>query len=192
MDSIKLIGKLEDACIERYLDVINFKLDDNTSNDLYLCDVVVEHLAKGDLNDVYESDLIDGFSVEDKKYILDAVAKNSDICFSNNSHEYWLDTMKSMGIDDYKFALKKILDNYEFLVKICVRCGEGKLKLLSSLKDSKLNMSQSIVESIRDNYESDDEIISLLNSTLPPTTIKNNIIKAMDDDIIYSEDYALY
>ena len=100
--------------------------------------------------------------------------------------------MKSMGIDDYKFALKKILDNYEFLVKICVRCGEGKLKLLSSLKDSKLNMSQSIVESIRDNYESDDEIISLLNSTLPPTTIKNNIIKAMDDDIIYSEDYALY
>ena len=31
MDSIKLIGKLEDACIERYLDEINFKLDDNTS-----------------------------------------------------------------------------------------------------------------------------------------------------------------
>ena len=192
MDSIKLIGKLEDTCIERYLDEINFKLDDNTSNDLYLCDVVVEHLAKGDLNDVYESDLIDGFSAEDKKYILDAVAKNSDICFSNNSHEYWLDTMKSMGIDDYKFALKKILDNYEFLVKICISCGEGKLKLLSSLKDKKLNMSQSIVESIRDNYESDDEIISLLNSTLPPTTIKNNIIKAMDDDIIYSEEYALY
>ena len=67
MSSVSLIGKLEDVCLERYLDEINFKLDDDSSNDLYLCDVMVDHLAKGDLNDVYESDLIEGFRDDDKK-----------------------------------------------------------------------------------------------------------------------------
>ena len=154
MSSVGLIGKLEDVCLERYLDEINFKLDDDSSNDLYLCDVMVEHLSKGDLNDVYESDLIESFREDDKKKLLDLVSKNSDICFVNNSSEYWLDTINYIEVEDYKFAVKKILDNFEFLLKVCIKCGENKVKLLSSLKDDKLHINQSIVDSIRDNFDS--------------------------------------
>ncbi len=189
MSSISLIGKLEDVCLERYLDEINFKLDDDSSNDLYLCDVMVEHLAKGDLNDVYESEQLDSFKEEDKKMLLDIVSSNSDICFVNNSSEYWLDSISYIEVSDYKFAVKKILDNFEFLLKICINCGENKLKLLASLKDEKFHINQSIVDSIRDNFENDDEIISLLNSNLTDNVIKNNIKKAMNNDIVYGEDY---
>lgn len=189
MSSVGLIGKLEDVCLERYLDEINFKLDDDSSNDLYLCDVMVDHLAKGDLNDVYESDLIESFREDDKKKLLDLVSKNSDICFVNNSSEYWIDTINYIEVEDYRFAVKKILDNFEFLLKVCINCGENKLRLLSSLKDQKLHINQSIVDSIRDSFESDEEIFSLLNSNLPDNVIKNNIIKAMNNDIVYGEDY---
>ena len=189
MSSVGLIGKLEDVCLERYLDEINFKLDDDSSNDLYLCDVMVEHLSKGDLNDVYESDLIESFREDDKKKLLDLVSKNSDICFVNNSSEYWIDTINYIEVEDYRFAVKKILDNFEFLLKVCINCGENKLRLLSSLKDQKLHINQSIVDSIRDSFESDEEIFSLLNSNLPDNVIKNNIIKAMNNDIVYGEDY---
>ena len=188
MSSISLIGKLEDICIERYLDEINFKLDDDSSNDLYLCDVMIEHLSKGDLNDVYESELLDSFKEEDKQYLLGIVSSNSDICFINNSSEYWLDSINYLEVNDYKFAVKKILDNFEFLLKICIQCGEGKLKLLSSIKDENLHINQSIVDSIRENFETDDEIIGLLNSNLPDNIIKKNILKAMDNDVIYSVD----
>ena len=183
MSSVSLIGKLEDVCLERYLDEINFKLDDDSSNDLYLCDVMVEHLSKGDLNDVYESDLIESFREDDKKRLLDVVSSNSDIFFVNNSSEYWLDTINYIEVEDYKFAVKKILD------KVCIKCGENKVKLLSSLKEDKLHINQSIVDSIRDNFENDDEIISLLNSNLTDNVIKNNIKKAMNNDIVYGEDY---
>ena len=189
MNSISLIGKLEDVCLERYLDEMNFKLDDDTSNDLYLCDVMIEHLAKGDLNDVYESDILEGFKDEDKKKILDIVSSNCNICFVNNSSEYWLDSISYIEVNDYKFAVKKILDNFEFLLKICIQCGESKLKLLTSLNDEKVHFSQSIVDSIRDNFESDEEVINLLNSNLPDNTIKNKIIKMVDNDIVYGEDY---
>ena len=189
MSSVGLIGKLEDVCLERYLDEINFKLDDDSSNDLYLCDVMVDHLAKGDLNDVYESDLIESFREDDKKKLLDLVSKNSDICFVNNSSEYWIDTINYIEVEDYRFAVKKILDNFEFLLKVCINCGENKLRLLSSLKDQKLHINQSIVDSIRDSFERDEEIFSLLNSNLPDNVIKNNIIKAMNNDIVYGEDY---
>ena len=189
MNSINLISKLEDICIERYLDEINFKLDDDTSNDLYLCDVLIEHLAKGDLNDVYESDLIDGFKLEDQKKLLDVVSKNCDICFVNNSSEYWLDSISYIEVEDYKFAVKKILDNFEFLLKVLLRCGEDKLKLLSSLKDDKIHVNQSIIDSIRENFEDDEQIINLLNSNLPDLTIKNKLKKIMSEDIVYLDDY---
>ena len=189
MNSIKLIGKLEDVCLERYLDEMNFKLDDDNSNDLYLCDVMIEHLSKGDLNDVYESDQIESFRDDDKKKLLNIVSSNSDICFVNNSSEYWLDSINYIEVDDYKFAVKKIIDNFEFLLKVCINCGENRVKLLSSLKNENLHFNQSIVDSIRDNFENDDEIISLLNSNLPDNIIKKNLIKAMENNIVYGNDY---
>ena len=188
MSSINLIGKLEDICIEKYLDEINFKLDDEASNDLYLCDVIVEHLANGDFNDVYESDILEGFKDEEKRKILDVVSKNSDICFVNNSSEYWFDSINYIEVNDYKFALKKILDNFDFLIKVCVKCGVDKIKLLSSLKDEKLHINRAIIDSIRDSYEDDEEIFGLLNSNLGDNVIKNNLINAMKDDIVYSDD----
>ena len=45
------------------------------------------------------------------------------------------------------------------------------------------------MDSIRDNFESDEEVINLLNSNLPDNTIKNKIIKMVDNDIVYGEDY---
>lgn len=192
MSIVSLMGKLEDVCIERYLDEVNFKLDDDDSNDLYLCDVIVEHLVNGDFNDVYESEILEEFDEKEREKILDVVSKNSDICFTNNSYEYWLDSIKFLEVNDYKYALKVILDNYEFLLNVCVRCGADKVKLLSSIKDEKFHIDRSIVNSIRDGFENDEEIFSLLNSSLSENVIKKNIIKAMEDDILHNDiDYNL-
>lgn len=189
MNIIDIINKLEDVCIDRYLDEMDFKIDFEDPNDLYLCDVMIEHLTKGDLNDVYESNQLDKYNEEDRLKILNYVSNNNDICFVENTPEYWLEAINYIDVDDYKFAVKKILDNIEFLIKIAINCGEDKLKLLNSLKDENIHINQSIVDSLRDNYMNDEEIIKLLNSKLSNSTIKNELIKSMENDISYVEDY---
>ena len=189
MNIVDIINKLEDVCIDRYLDEMDFKIDFEDPNDLYLCDVMIEHLAKGDLNDVYESKQLNKYNEGDRLEILNNVSNNNDICFVENAPEYWLEAINYIDVDDYKFAVKKILDNIEFLIKIAINCGEDKLKLLNSLKNENIHINQSIVDSLRESYMNDEEIINLLNSKLSNSTIKNELIKSMENDIVYSEDY---
>ena len=189
MNIVDIINKLEDVCIDRYLDEMDFKIDFEDPNDLCLCDVMIEHLAKGDLNDVYESKQLNKYNEGDRLEILNNVSNNNDICFVENAPEYWLEAINYIDVDDYKFAVKKILDNIEFLIKIAINCGEDKLKLLNSLKNENIHINQSIVDSLRESYMNDEEIINLLNSKLSNSTIKNELIKSMENDIVYSEDY---
>lgn len=152
-DGIKRLEKLKQEVILRYTDEIDY------DQELALYDVMINHFAKGDLDDVFDSDVFEGMSESERKNLFDLVREYVGLCFSNGDVDYWLDSLENTPISDYNLIAYSIFNSYEYLLEIAKAGGKDVLELLVSLRASEDLRDTAIVSYLRNTFI-DDKVLS--------------------------------
>ena len=152
-DGIKRLEKLKQETILRYTDEIDYE------EELYLYDVMINHFAKGDLDDVFESDVFDGMSESERDVLCTLVREYVGLCFSNGDVDYWLDSLENTPISDYNLIAYSIFNSYEYLLELAKDGGKDVLELLVSLRASDELRDTAVVSYLRNTFI-DDKVLS--------------------------------
>ena len=155
-DGIKRLEKLKQATIERYSADIDY------DQDLSLYDFMINHFAKGDLDDVFSSNVYDGMSESEKSDLRSLVREYIGLCFSNGDVDYWLDSLENTPISDFNLIAYSIFDSYDFLLGIAKDGGKDVLELLVSLRASEELRDMAIVSYLRNTFVDDKVLCSIL------------------------------
>jgi len=152
------LSNLEKCAIERYTDEIDY------SSEIDLCDVIVEHLVAGDFNEDFISEYLND---KNRESIMNLVNEYSGLCFYEQDHENWTDSISSANIDDYRMMLSAILENYNFLIKAATVGGKDMLNELTNYVNCVGYNESSVVDYLRVGFNRDDEvIIHILNEMI--------------------------
>lgn len=152
-DGIKRLEKLKQETILRYTEEIDY------DQELSLYDVMINHFAKGDLDDVFDSDVFAGMSESERKKLSDLVREYVGLCFSNGDVDYWLDSLENTPIYDYNLIAYSIFNSYEYLLELANAGGKDVLELLVSLRASEDLRDTAIVSYLRNTFI-DDKVLS--------------------------------
>lgn len=152
-DGIKRLEKLKQETILRYTDEIDY------DQELSLYDVMINRFSKGDLDDVFDSDVFDGMSDSERRALCDLVREYIGLCFSNGDVDYWLDSLENTPISDYNLIAYSIFNSYEFLLELAKDGGKDVLELLVSLRASEDLRDTAIVSYLRNTFI-DDKVLS--------------------------------
>lgn len=151
------LQRLKDKLIDSYLEEINFDVDVDLYNRL------VEHFVLGDLDDIYESMYLEDKTEEERKQILEIVHKYQDICFYNKNPNLWVESIDGVNLKDYPFIIYRLLENFDFLIRLYTSTNEESLKILEDYDQSpyyKKNLS--IIESVKRNFINEDVLLKVL------------------------------
>ena len=93
----------------------------------------MEHFVKGDLDDVFVTDVTDGMSEDEKRKLFDLVREYNGLCFAKGNVEYWLDSLENTFVADFDMIAYNILDSYNYLLNLAKHGGKRFLEQLSNL-----------------------------------------------------------
>lgn len=158
MLNYKNYRNLKDTTILRYTKDIEF---DN--NSLYL--ILLEHLLNGDLDDVYSNNILDNLSLEDKNNVLYDARKFSHLIFVNGDFRRFDESIDCPSTEDKDYVLIKILDNYDFLIRLIVYNKE----IVIELEKNKMELGYSfysVIERIRNNFNNDEVLIGAMSKII--------------------------
>lgn len=163
--------QLKDTVTLRYLDEINF--DDKNSFNL----VLLKHMLQGDLDDVYSNKYIDNLNEYEKKEILKLSRNYVYLIFNSGDYRNYDESIDCPLDDDKDFLLYLLLDNYDFLLRLVVD-NRDILEELNKYKDSFDFNSYSVIETIRNNFNNDEILISSLSKFIE----EDSLYKFFDDN----------
>ena len=169
--------QLKDTVTLRFLDEINFNDDDSFNI------VLLKHLLNGELDDVYSNKYIDNLSEFEKKEILKISRDYIYLIFNSGDYRNYDESLDCPIDDDKDFLLYSLLDNYDFLIRLVVNNREI-LEELNKYKDSFDFNSFSVIETIRNNFNNDEILISSISKFIE----EEKIYKLFDDnqrDVLY-------
>lgn len=156
-ESHKRFEDLKNATLLKYLDTVEL---DNESMDL--CDKIILHFCKGELDNEFYSSLLTILSEEERKEILKLVHEYLDLCFYDGNSEYWIDSVEGIPLKDAQFICLKILDNINFLVKIALSGGRRALEFLRIFSDKEYYSDSSVIEYLRNSFGYDDVLENII------------------------------
>lgn len=149
---------LKDTIILRYTKDINF--DDDSFYTIFL-----DHLLNGDLDDVYSNSILDNLSLEDKNNVLFDARNFSHLIFVNGDFRRYEESIDCPSTLDKDYILIKLLDNYDFLIRLIVFNKEIVLEL--ERYKSKLGYSYySIIDKIRNNFNNDEILVEAMSKLI--------------------------
>lgn len=163
--------KLKDTVTLRFLDEIEF--DDDDSLNL----VLLKHLLNGELDDVYSNKYIDNLSEYEKKEILNKSRNYINLIFNNGNYKKYDESIDCPIDDDKDFLLYRLLDNYDFLLRLVIY-NRDILDELNKYIDSYDFSSYSVIENIRNSFNNDEILISSLSKFVKD----DNLYKLFDDN----------
>lgn len=149
------LEKLKQATIINYNAVINY------DNRLDLYYIMFNSLLNGELDDVFLSDNVSS----DDKEAFELARKYSSLCFYKGDASYWTDSSEgAYSIDDPDTPATKILDNYDFLLKMAKESSEDSLKELVEFHKTDSFKAKAIIDHLRTLFINDDKLISTIKS----------------------------
>lgn len=154
-DGIKRLEKLKQETILRYTADIDY------DQELSLYDVMINHFVKGDFDDVFDPDVVDGMSELDREKLFNLTREFVGLCFSNGDVDYWLDSLENTPISDYNLIAYSIFNSFEFLMELAKDGGRGVLELLVSLRASEDLRDVALVNYLRNTFV-DDRVLSTI------------------------------
>ena len=157
MESIELLERLEQKTILYYLSDINLS---KSKKELY--DSMFNHLLNGDFDEAFLSKSLEDLDDDSRKAILTLGKNYSFLIFYEGSSSLWLDSIEGVTLQDMDLVCLRLLDNYDFLLKIARVGGEIVLKQLSSFQKSTISKEGSVVEYLRNTFYNDDALIKFL------------------------------
>jgi hypothetical protein len=145
----RIVNKLKQATIENYTDIIDFNNEDSLYN------IMFNHFINGDLDDAFSSYELDNIDIIEKRKILSLAREYSFLCFKEKDISKWNDSIEGVVSDNY-FVSCKIIDNYNYLIKIIKSGGKEVLELLSSFQDLDEYKDFVIIDKLRNVFASDE------------------------------------
>ncbi|MBQ9018869.1 MAG: hypothetical protein IJ097_00980 [Bacilli bacterium] len=133
--------------------IINHLAELDLDNSLEFYNSMLKEIFNGSFNDIFISDNLD----DDNKYeILDLVQQYSSLCFYLGEFDNWTDSIEGVSLSDLDLITIKLLDNYDFLIKIAKDGGETALKFLTLFQGTDLFQKGSIIAVLRNMFYNDD------------------------------------
>lgn len=155
-EQILRLEKLKQATIINYFSDISF------SSEMALYDSMIHHLFYGDFDDIFESSSLIGVDFEERTEIFKLVRKYKNICFFQGNVDCWSDSVEGVSLNDLDFVCMKLLDNYDFLLKIAKDGGERVLNLLFHFQDNYELIDGSLIDHLRNTFVNDDVLKTIL------------------------------
>lgn len=181
---------LKNEIVMQYSDEIDYDGD----RDFIITDALFEHLVKGDLNDFYESPLLDEMDEEEKNTILNVVNKYSYLLFYDNDSSNWFDSV-DMPLIDYETISLKLLNYYDFLIEMFIKGGEKALKELAKYADYDAFGETSVVDFLIGTFISKEALLKVITDmSLEDGPFKNfdtdkrSVLLMNPDGVLYHND----
>lgn len=156
-DSIKRIEHLKNETILRYTDEIEF--DDG---DLSLFDTMMEHFVKGDLDDVFLTDVTNDMSDGEKKKLFNLVREFNGLCFAKGDVDYWLDSNENAFVANFGMTALSIFDCYDYLLGLAKVGGRAVLEQLTALRENDELRNVAVIEYLRNSFVDDRVLTAIL------------------------------
>lgn len=154
--NLKCLETLKNETIKKYTEEIDF------DQPLSLYDVMIEHFAKGDLDNVFKSPAFEGLDDNQKKELMALGRKYQSLCFYKGKSEYWLDSLEGASVVDYNLIAFYIVDSFSYLLQLAKEGGEEVLKQLTTIRNNSEFPDNAIVEYLRTTVVDDRVLTSIL------------------------------
>lgn len=149
---IERLEKLKQATI------INFTENINYNNKLELYDTLIKNVLSGNFNDIFLS------NNENDKETFELAQKYSSLCFYEGDSSYWLDSVEGVYLSDVDLVTAKILDNYDFLLRLAKEGKEESLKELLGFQKTDIYSGRTIVDYLRNVFINDDVLVDIIKA----------------------------
>ena len=153
--SIKRLEKLEDYILKSSLDTIELDNKDNLGE---IYEKIIEKVFKGELDDVF---LTNSLTDEDnKKEIFELARKYRSLCFYQGMFDNWPDS--PLGVGDLEIKCIKLLEDYDYLIRLAKNGKEDVLKFLLKFQESESSKKAPIISYLRADFNNDDVLEYIL------------------------------
>ncbi len=176
-EKAKKFNKLLNIVISRYSEEIDYDAD------LSLYDVMIQHFASGDLDDVLESAAFAELSKEEQEALLKLTHKYQGLCFYEGNPEFWLDSLDGRVIADYSLIAYSILDSFDYLLNLARNGGENALKVIESIKGEEVFNGVPAVQYLRNTFV-DDRVLTTILADMGEDDSLYNIFTAQQKSIL--------
>lgn len=136
--------------------IVNYSQDIDFNNEIELYDRLIYLLTNGILNKEFDSDYLSKLDIDEEKKIFNIVREYVPICFKDKYLCNWRKSCQDVISTDYRYICIRLIDNYDFLINLAVDGGENALRLLDNFSIYDVYRNYSVVEVLRNNYNSDD------------------------------------
>lgn len=170
---ISRLNNLKNEVVMQYSDEIDYDGD----RDFIITDALFCHLIRGDLNDFYESPLLDGMDEDERNKTLSSVNKYSYVLFYDQNQENWYDSI-DMPLVDYDTIALKLLNYYDLLIHIYKNGGERALKELAKYVDYDAFGDTSVVDFLIGTFINDE----VLEKVIIDMSLEDGPYKDFDTD----------
>ena len=174
--------KMNDFCVQRLEKLkqevlLDYLSDIDLDNPKSLYDAIMKNLFSGKLEDLFLSESLKGLSQEQRKEVFQLARNYQTLCFYKGDFSYWADSIDGVYLSDLELVAIKVLDNYEFLLRLARNVGENVLKQMLFFQNSPMSNGGSVVNFLRNTFEDDD----ILEKTLIEMSDKDGIFKDLDN-----------
>ena len=171
-EKLNLFEKMKQETILRYAYEIEF----DTVISLY--DVMINHLANGDLDDIFLTDVVEGMSDDERKELFSLAREFKELCFIDGDSDKWLMSVENTGAKYYDLIAYSVFDNYNYLLSLAKYGGRSMLEQLSSLNKSEGLEKNAIIGVLRNSFIDD----SVLTAVLTEMTEENSKFDIFTDE----------
>ena len=182
MRNYRSIIELKDLTVLRYLDEINF--DDADS--IYV--VILRHLFNGDFNKEYTNKYLEEFNIDEKIKILNNCSKYSHLVLLNNDYSKYDESIDSYN-RDRDYLLLKVLDDYDFLIRLYLINSDILDELTLYGESFGLNR-HSVIEELRNDFLDDEILVECLNRMVSENKYYN-LFDESRRSVLYDYPYGL-
>ncbi len=155
---------MEDIRIKRLEELKNAMLMNNLSeanldNLFELYDSMLYKTFSGEFNDIFLSEYLDD---SNRNEVLELASKYNSSCFYLGEFENWIDSIEGVSLSDLDLVSVKLLDNYDYLIRLAKNGGVDTLKFLAKFEGSPMFKRGAIIALLRNSFYNDDVLEEVL------------------------------
>lgn len=140
----------------RRLEVIKLKLikrdlselDLDNEYDLY-DSLLYKTFVDGEFDDVFLSDNIESLEKNERQEVIDLARKYNSLCFYNGDFNSWIDSIEGVTGSNYDLISEKLLDNFDYLMRLAKNGGEDVLRFLNKFQTIPQFKNCAVIDKLR-------------------------------------------
>jgi hypothetical protein len=132
------------------------EIDLNNTYEIY--DTLLYKTFSGDFDDIFLSDNLEDLDSEKRKEVFALARKYSSLCFYLGEFDNWIDSIEGVSLSDTNLVVNRILESYDFLLKLAKDGGEETLKFLNKFSGTKFASTGSVLAQLLVKFPDNDTL----------------------------------